>query len=71
MQKIITFFEYVYVVLKFILNSIIKVGQVLISLFQFLVDAFMALPLVFKAVLVLVVVVAIIYKIISLGGSGE
>ena len=71
MQKIITFFEYVYEFLKFLVTGIIKVGKLLFSLVMFVVDAFAALPTSIKIVLIVIVAISVIYKIISLGGSGE
>ena len=48
-----------------------NVIQTILSAFQFVVSAFAALPTLIKVLLIAVIAVSVIYKVISLGGSGE
>lgn len=71
MIKIINFFQYVYDFLKFLVDTLFKIAQIIKAAVLFVVNGFAALPTTIKIFLVLVVVVSVAYKIISLGGAGE
>ena len=71
MLKIVNFLKYTFEFLKFIIELQVKIVPIIISAFNFVSSAFLSLPTSLKVFLILIVVVSIVYKVISLGGSGE
>lgn len=71
MLAILDILNFLVELVKFIVNMVVNILTVAFTAIKTLVVIFAALPTVLQVFLIAIVGVSIVYKIISLGGSGD
>lgn len=71
MLAILDILNFIVELIKFLVNMVVNILTVAFTAIKTLVVIFAALPTVLQVFLIAIVGVSIVYKIISLGGSGD
>lgn len=71
MLALLDILNFIVELVKFIVNMVVNILTVAFTAINTLVVIFAALPTVLQVFLIAIVGVSIVYKIISLGGSGD
>lgn len=71
MLAILDILNFIVELVKFIVNMVVNILTVAFTAIKTLVVIFAALPTLLQVFLIAIVGVSIVYKIISLGGSGD
>ena len=71
MLQIINFFKWITSIISFLWNGFINIVKTIFTVVTGLFNLFNGLPTAIKVLLILIVAVSVVYKIISLGGSGD